>query len=384
MPMLRHMLLPLAWLIGCPEPPVGELQPALPLEDGCSGTQVYARADDPGQPGPWPVGVRTVTLEDLTVELLYPAVLGSESDKSPMSVDIRYALPESQRVLISDAKTPVVNCDCYRGLPLDTAAGPYPLVLFVHGTASWRTQSLSLMRHWASRGFVVASADHPGLWLQDLLAGICGIPVGASQDLQRDLRLILDGFTAGQEPLQFLDGAVDLKRVAVTGHSAGGIAAATAATLPGVETIISMAGDEEVPSEAALKSALYLGGMADTVIPFDRTREAFGATLQGKGLMGITEAGHLVFSDLCELTNGDGQNLVEIAVEAGVCGTEFASRLFDCASSTIPPVQANAIVKSASTWVLERDLHCVEDLAPFGQVIGHEDWVEVVEDGFAN
>ena len=53
-------------------------------------------------------------------------------------------------------------------------AGRGTPVVFVHGTASFRTQSLTQMTHWASRGFVVLAADHPKIRLKDLLANLGG------------------------------------------------------------------------------------------------------------------------------------------------------------------------------------------------------------------
>ncbi|MEC9073213.1 MAG: hypothetical protein VX938_12555, partial [Myxococcota bacterium] len=308
---------------------------------GCASVPLYDRAADPAERGPWPVGVTTVKMGRLDVEVLYPASPGSEAGLDPMEVDIRYALPASEQAKVTDDVRPHQSCDCYRDLPLDDTQGPYPLVLFVHGTASWRTQSLSLMEHWASRGFVVASADHPGLWLSDILSNVCGLPPSGAQDLQGDLAAVLAGFTNGTEGLEFLSGRVDLARVAVAGHSAGANAATSAAVLDGVQVVISMAGSGAT-NVSALDSALFLGGMADSVVSFSETEKAYNGTSVARRLVGITGGGHLVFSDICELTNDNGQDLVEIATEAGVCGTMFAAFLFDCAASTIPAEDSNA------------------------------------------
>ena len=355
-----------------PEPPIRE------LVDGCDGSRLAARDPDPGQRGPWAVGTRSLEVGDLWVDVLYPAAPGSETGAVPMVADLRDGLPESQRPLVTDAKNPEVRCDCFSDLPLDTEAGPYPVIFFVHGTASWRTQSLSLMTHWASRGFIVAAADHPGLWLADLLAGICGEPVGARQDLNRDLRQLHDAFSRPSGGLSFIAGHVNFDRMAVAGHSAGASAASGAGDLPGIQTVISLAGNRSVVPNPNLSSALFLGGMADEVIPFSQTQRAHSETAQTSRLMGITGGGHLIFSDICELTNSDGQNLVEIASEAGVCGTQFASQLFDCAASSIPPAEAKRLVNIASTWVLERDLHCAVQPTDF-EVLADEEWIEVLE-----
>jgi predicted dienelactone hydrolase len=295
-----------------------------------------------------------------------------------MEVDIRYALPESEREKVTDEVRPHQSCECYTDLPVDDAHGPYPLILFVHGTASWRTQSLSLMEHWASRGFVVASADHPGLWLSDILGSVCGLPTSGGQNLVGDLETVLAGFTDGDEVLDFLGGRVDLGRVAVVGHSAGANTATAAAELDGVQVVVSMAGSGAT-DVSQLHSALFLGGMADSVIPFSQTQSAYDNSTPSRRLVGIAEGGHLVFSDICELTNDDGQDLVEIATQADVCGTQFASFLFDCAASTIPAADSGAIIKAASTWELETHLHCDDSLTAFDDFGERQTWIEVLE-----
>ena len=87
-----------------------------------------------------------------------------------MVYDLREHLPKSEQGKISDSKNPWQACSCYRDLPIDEGHGPYPVLVFVHGTAGFRTQSLSQLTHLASRGFVVLAADHPGLMLADILA----------------------------------------------------------------------------------------------------------------------------------------------------------------------------------------------------------------------
>jgi predicted dienelactone hydrolase len=370
--------------LGCSGDPADTDETPEPLVEttGCDSNPFYERSSDPAARGPWAVGVQTVQLGRLDVEVLYPAEPGSEAGASPMEVDIRYALPESERSKVSDAANPHQSCDCYPDLPLDETHGPYPLVLFVHGTASWRTQSLSLMEHWASRGFVVASADHPGLWLSDLLGSLCSQPTTGSQDLMGDLETVLDGFRNQDPALDFLGDRVDTSRVAVSGHSAGASAALAAADLAGVQVVIGMAGGGST-EVSELKSALFLGGMADTVVPFSQTQAAYEASTPARRLVGIADGGHLIFSDICELTNDDGENLVEIATEAGVCGTEFAAFLFDCAASTIPAADANAIIRSTSTWELETHLHCDERLEAFEAFGAQSEWVDVLESAAA-
>ena len=356
-----------------------EAAPIPDEEPGCTDAALYERPTDPAQVGPWDVGVRTVSIGRLSADVLYPATIGSAAGLPAVEVDIRYALPLSQQHLVTDEARPDQRCKgCARDLPLDQDHGPYPLVVFVHGTASWRMQSLSLMEHWASRGYVVIAADHPGLFLQDLLSSLCGEGSGPSQDLGEDINDLLAAFSQDDPALSFVSPWVDLERIAVLGHSAGASAAAGAASHPGVRVIGSLAGNRSVTADDGLQASLFMGGMADSVVRFDRTEEAYLSSAGPRHLLGIADAGHLIFSDICQITNAADQNLIEIATEAGVCGTEFASFLFDCSASVLPAEQGQALVRAATTWVLEKELHCKDQVQDFGDFGIPAQWIEVL------
>jgi hypothetical protein len=139
--------------------------------EGCEGAKLLINPEDPALPGPWPVGARTVTIAERTTEIWYPAEPGSAAGVEPEVYDIRLYLPPEEQGKIPDDAAPWQACGCYRDLPLDTDHGPYPVIVFIHGTAGFRTQSLTFMTHWASRGFVVVSSDHTGITLADVLGG---------------------------------------------------------------------------------------------------------------------------------------------------------------------------------------------------------------------
>ena len=84
--------------------------------------------------------------------------------------------------------------------PLDESHGKYPIVLFIHGTAAFRTQSLTQMTHWASRGFVVISADHPKIRLKDALGNLLGV---ASADQPGEGKKLLAAATGASGTLAF-------------------------------------------------------------------------------------------------------------------------------------------------------------------------------------
>jgi hypothetical protein len=333
-------------LMGCSSSK--ELPPGSDIA-GCDDAKLLANPADFAEPGPWPVGVRTVAIGGLTVEVWYPAEVGSETGKTTERYDIRKQLPTSEAAKIPDADNPWQACDCVRDLPLDAAHGPYPVVLFVHGTASFRHQSLHQVTHWASRGFVVVAADHPGLRLGDLLAMACGGSAPA-QNLSADL----DAVIAGLGGLDFAAGHLDLTSLAVAGHSAGASAAAEAATKSGVRTVISMAGNRATTTG----SSLYLGGLSDGVVAWGQTKTAFDGAAVPRRLVGIANGGHLTFSDLCETKNASGKDLLQIASDYQVCGAQLAGFLFDCDPMYIDGPAGWDIVNYASSAVLEETLQC--------------------------
>lgn len=331
---------------------------------GCDGGAFLPVPKDTSLPGPWPVGARTVTIGGLTVEAWYPAELGSEAGQEKIRYDIRTGLPDAEKDKVPDADNPWQDCECWRDLPLDTAHGPYPAVIFVHGTAGFRSQSLEHVIHWASRGFVVLAADHPGLWLKDLLGSLCGVPM-VPQHLADDVGELTAALAEPAGDLAFLAGHVDASRLAMSGHSAGGGAIAGAGDAARV--LIPMAAGG-VEAGASLESTLILGALSDQVVAYSSQQEGFTDSPAPKRLVGIADAGHLAFSSLCSLKNAQGQNFLEIAQANDVCGAQFASLLFDCDPEYTPDATSWEIAQYASSAVLESVLRCTDAADNFAEL----------------
>ena len=154
--------------------------------------------------------------------------------------DLRRYLPPDEAAKVSDAQNPWQPCPCYDGLPLDTRRGPYPVIVFIHGTAGYAAQSAQLTAYWASQGFVVIAMDHPGIYLTDLLAlNMAPRQADDVRELLADLRAFRGGFAE-------LEGAVDLgasrSRVTARGYASGEL------------------GDEQGPVVDAHGGERHLGG----------------------------------------------------------------------------------------------------------------------------
>jgi len=342
----------LCWILllaGCavdegPQPPLGA---------ACAGAKLFASPADPEMPGMWPVGAKTITVAGLTTEVWYPAKRGSEVGKTKATYDVREHLPPAEMGKITDANNPLQMCDCYRDLPLDDRRGPYPVVLFIHGTASFRTQSLSQTAHWASRGFIVLAADHPGINLTSVLDGSI---TGGQEAIDADN--IYAELRTGSQALSFWAGHMDTKRMAGAGHSAGAIALKFLGDEDGVQVLMPMAGAGIQPG-MAVKSTLIMGAHDDMIVPYTNQHDGYGTTAPSKRLVALNNAGHLAFSELCSL-GADKGGILKIAQDAGVNVPSLVIKLASdgCAATQLPPQRGWAIINHATSAVLEETLQC--------------------------
>jgi predicted dienelactone hydrolase len=142
---------------------------------------------------------------------------------------------------------------------------PRPVILWGNGIFTVNLIYEGLLRHYASRGFVVAAATSS---------------VVAGPDLIRSL----DDVTArSRDASSPLFGKVDLDRVGATGHSLGGIAALSAsATDARVKTAFPMAGT--VSTWGVKGPTLLMAGQLDFVIPAVQVK--FGYSFLGAGVPG--------------------------------------------------------------------------------------------------
>jgi alpha-beta hydrolase superfamily lysophospholipase len=358
-------------------PPLPDVDEAV----GCDGADLLARPTDLTSRGPWPVGTRRITVDRLTVDVFYPAQRGSDFGRAAAVFDIRTFLPASQQDFVSDERNPAQVCDCFADLPLDDVHGPWPVVVFVHGTAAFSTQSLSDLTHWASRGVVVVAATHPGLYLADSLALFCPDDPTGPRDLDGDVDALLAAVGGGGAGLGFLSGALS-DRVALVGHSAGANTVVAAGNRveasADVDVVVSLAGSAAL--ERAGVAFLAMAGTADSVVRASASVEAWGSSSTPRRLVTLTNAGHLAFSDLCETRNDAGENLLVIAQDERICGADAASFLFDCSPDLQPAAESRAIVRAATTWVFEEHLLCAPPPGSFADDVGALPGVEEVSE----
>ncbi len=131
--------------------------------------------------------------------------------------------------------------------PIAPGEEKYPVILFSHGLLGPSSEMyVSIIENLASHGYLVAAIDHPYFnWLTQLPDGTIAssIPLSAqfekmTQNEQRafqskaieiykaDMKLVVDELTKLNENAQsFFYGHLDLDKIGVMGHSAGGTAA---------------------------------------------------------------------------------------------------------------------------------------------------------------
>src|SRR5690606_34562642 len=153
---------------------------------------------------------------------------------------------------------------------------------------------------------------------------------------------------------------------------------------PGVKVLIPMAAGG-VSAGSSLVSTLVMGALDDTVVAFSRQQDGYTAAPTSKRLIGLGNAGHLAFSDLCGLSNSKGQDLIEAAQEYEITNANLATMLWDgCEDGQLPQAEATEIVNFASAAALEEVLLCSETAAAelrqaatrYGQVSVYEEQLE--------
>jgi dienelactone hydrolase len=336
---------------------------------GCGSTKLLSNPAT-NQRGPWPVGqIRTELGTLKNVVVLYPAKPGSQAGKEPYRFDVRSVLPPAERAKVPESDTKYVSVDSYDNLPIDDAHGPYPAVILVHGTASFSVASAGTMAHWASRGFIAMAADHPLLNFTDQLT-TCPLIPNVSTTLGAEVDAEIAALKTPSGALAPLAGKIDMSRIGLAGHSAGAYNVAGFSDKPGVQVVIALSGTLAVKASSLLKSSLFVGGIADTVLPYNAggpgigliyfpgngsQRQAYDATTGLKRIIGITGGGHLTPTELCQ-TNAAGQNAIQVAQARGVSCLGLIPALFDC--GTINWAKGVEIVNDITAGVLEETLHC--------------------------
>ncbi|MBM4366251.1 MAG: hypothetical protein FJ102_08540 [Deltaproteobacteria bacterium] len=282
-------------LLACAEPPAEE-----------------AAFIDPRADGPHGVGVTTLAYTDsrgkpLTIEAWYPATV--EGDPDPYEPFVFTGLAHRDALVIE---------------------GQWPLVAFSHGYSGFRMQSFFLTEWLASHGFVVVAPDHTyntffdldddltSLVMLERPGDIAGSVDAALEHFDVEDRYVMMGHSfGGWTTLAVAGGVLNMEEAAAFCAIDGGFDLCDAIAEVPEGSILpepdprAYAGVSMAPcgwytfGESGLGGvenvSLMVGSLDDTCEPDTEARPAWERVSDSKALATIPDAGHFVFSNLCDL-----------------------------------------------------------------------------------
>lgn len=274
---------------------------------GCSGSSDSPTpAPDPAAPGPYPVGVTRIEIYDadrdrtMLTQVWYPAA-ESARDQAPASH--ASFLPPDLSFLADNVSFEIVGVRDAEIAP----DGPWPLILFSHGSGGIRFQNSYECEHLASHGYVVVAPDHQGNTYFDA----SGEQAQLAVDRPLDLLYVLDEMTRlnSQDDSRFA-GWIDFERpVGASGMSFGAFTIVVAAgmddriqaVLPQVWTG-PLSEDFDAATMLMIASEDKTTGLAGNAAMRETYENAPGPRIE----IEVPDAGHFSFSFSCHLGLGIG------------------------------------------------------------------------------
>lgn len=283
-------------------PPTSGVEPTDTAPDATAAARLAA-------PGPHPVGFTRATLDDgRQVVVWYPSTDDAVAGRPNQQIDLVGFLADDLQ-----AKIPAEDRVVYPVAAAEDAAawetpGGHPVVVFSHGLAGFPEQSASLVAHLASWGYLVAAPEHVDRSLGGLLGDAAAEVTGTADDVEV-IRTTLEWLRERANRSDGrLAGLVSADRAAAAGHSRGATAAYLAAAEDDrFDAFIAYSVDlsDHVTDGAThpvpAVPGMVMTGTADGVNAPAASRHAFDTLGSPSYLIEIEGAGHLVFSDICEI-----------------------------------------------------------------------------------
>ena len=241
-----------------------------------------------------------------------------------MTVDVWFPLADGATA--DPARYAFVTGDYYdspralaAGFDQASAAGPFPMVVYSHGSGGLRFIHSDYTETLASHGYVVVAPDHAGNTAVERVLGNADPSDVIAYNRPLDVTAVIDGALADRS----VSPLVDAESIAVTGHSFGGfttyaVAAGTdnpngvTPVDPRVDALIPLApavgdgGDDGLLSDADLASielpTLIIVGTDDSTTPVDPNVETAWSSSSASPhyRVELVAAEHQSFTDLCD------------------------------------------------------------------------------------
>ncbi len=231
-----------------------------PTTEAPVDTEPAAPALEIVEPGPYRVGVRTIAVTD-------------ERRDRTLSVDVWFPIAdEGTRVAYQYLLIPGVYYESPVAVvasPPDIAPdGPFPLVVYSHGSGGLRYIASYYTEMLASHGYIVAAPDHTGNTAVDRLAGSEAERAVNALNRPQDVAAVIDAMTDPENPeTAGFVAALDPERIAVTGHSFGGFTAY--AMVAGFDNELGSF-DPDPRVDAIIPLAPAVGGDVDPLLTDER------------------------------------------------------------------------------------------------------------------
>ena len=275
---------------------------------------------DPIIRGAFPVGVRTQELIDTSRERNLPVEFWYPATEEYRGQDLDKKTQDKFRLLSSVRQEAVRDAQLREGC--------YPLILFSHGYSGHRRQTTHLCCHLASHGYIIASVDHMGNTIMEMVDSFMKTKQGAfveemaeigersALDRPLDIIFLIDNIISGNTWVQ--TEAIDAEHIGMIGHSFGGwttlvvtgrdarICAALPLAPGGGET--PQKKDEDGRDSANLLTTirtfwnrdvptLYLAAEKDTLLRLPTIFDLYNRTPEPKRLIVLNNADHFHFND---------------------------------------------------------------------------------------
>ena len=173
-------------------------------------TEAPLPAITPVGDGPYGVGTQTITVAadhrgfELIVDVWFPLAAGATADPA------RYAFVTGDYFDSPQALA--------AGFDQASDAGPFPMVVYSHGSGGLRFIHSDYTETLASHGYVVVAPDHAGNTAVERVLGNADPSDVIAYNRPLDVTAVIDGALADR----FVGPLVDAESIAVTGHSFGG------------------------------------------------------------------------------------------------------------------------------------------------------------------